>query len=216
MDIELIKDGIVWGIGLSLMTGPILFAILDQSIRHGKRNGLSFSSGIWFSDVLFTTACYFTFDVVSYILTEKVILTYIGPIGVIILFAMGIHQIISGRSDSPSAMDQPVKKGAKRLAWIKGFTMNAFNPFTVLFWIGLVIYYSTGATLNRFDFLLFATSMLITIIALDLAKIALAGAIRKKLRPKNLLMIKVSTGIIFVVSAIVIGVKILIELSKLN
>ncbi len=214
---EFIKDGILLGIGLSLVTGPILFAILDQSIRNGKRAGLSLASGIWVSDIIFTTACFLFYDYLGHAVTRMFILKYIAPIGVVLLLVFGIQQLRSAASDTMEhRINTQLKKGTKRKAWLMGFMMNAFNPFTILFWIGLVIYYSTGVSLTRDNFIHFVIAMMLTIIILDTGKVVLAGSIRKRLNPKTLHYIKVATGWIFVISAVIIALEVFVEVTKLG
>ncbi len=205
------------GIILSIMTGPILFAILDQSIRNGKRAGISFASGIWVSDVLFTIACFVFYDYLGDKISRVFIFKYIAPIGILLLVGFGINQLRSAAKDGINhKINTTLKKGAKRKAWLMGFTMNVFNPFTILFWIGLVIYYSTGVSLTRGNFITFVIAMMITIITLDIGKVVLAGYIRKKLNPKSLHYIKIATGWVFIISAIVIAAEVLIELEKMG
>ncbi len=214
---EFVKDGIIMGVGLSLMTGPIFFAILDQSIRNGKRAGVSLASGIWVSDVLFTTICFLFYDYLGHALTRTFIFKYLAPVGALLLLFFGLSQLRSASQNLPrQSINVNLKKGTKRKAWLMGFLMNAFNPFTILFWIGLVIYFSTGESLSRDGFIRFVLAMMLTIIALDVAKVVLAGTIRRRLNPKTLHYIKVITGWVFVLSAVIIAFEIFVELTNIG
>ena len=52
-NMDALGSGILLGLTLSILTGPILFTIIQTSIEEGFRAGITVASGIWISDLLF-------------------------------------------------------------------------------------------------------------------------------------------------------------------
>ncbi|MEN9414305.1 MAG: hypothetical protein RLZ62_609, partial [Bacteroidota bacterium] len=49
----MLLKGVLLGISLSFMVGPLLFSVVEASIVRGFRAGMAVAAGIWSSDFLF-------------------------------------------------------------------------------------------------------------------------------------------------------------------
>jgi len=138
---EYITKGITAGVVLSFMVGPILIAIVEQSIKNGRRAGLSLASGIWLSDLIFILICFYSLDWITQWSTNERAMLFLGLFGSLVLTGMGLYNLKYYKSDIRNP-EERLKTGTKRLALVKGFTLNTFNPFTLAFWIGISVYFS--------------------------------------------------------------------------
>ena len=59
MVIEPILKGLLLGLILSISIGPVIFAIIKQSLTNGKRSGYAFVAGVSSSDIILLFICNF-------------------------------------------------------------------------------------------------------------------------------------------------------------
>ena len=57
MVIEPILKGLLLGLILSISIGPVIFAIIKQSLTNGKRSGYAFVAGVSSSDIILLFIC---------------------------------------------------------------------------------------------------------------------------------------------------------------
>ncbi|MEY4903913.1 MAG: hypothetical protein RLZZ292_1728, partial [Bacteroidota bacterium] len=55
---HLLLEGTLWGIALSILVGPIFFAVIQAGIERGFRAAIILSTGVWLSDLLYIIAAY--------------------------------------------------------------------------------------------------------------------------------------------------------------
>jgi len=82
--------GLVLGIFLAISVGPVIFAILKQSINNGHKAGYVFVAGISFSDILLVLICNFFTSLFNTALNHK---TFIAVAGSIFLVIMGVYTL---------------------------------------------------------------------------------------------------------------------------
>ena len=84
----------------------------------------------------------------------------------------------------------PEKKyfSAKNYAgfWMKGFLVNTINPFTFIFWLGVISTYVIARKITGTQAFIFLGSILLTIISTDSIKILLAKKIKQKMQSHQL------------------------------
>ncbi len=195
------------GLLLSIMVGPIVFALIQAGIERGFRAGAMIGFGIWISDLIYILFAYFG---ISYLLTilewDGFELT-LGIAGGLVLILTGILTILKkppeiGKSSSIS--------GSYLALWFKGFIINTLNPFTVFFWATVM---TTIVAKNEIDgqgAVFFFGGILGTVITTDALKVLLAKSIRRWLKPKHILWTRRISGIALVVFGIVLMVRVVI------
>lgn len=82
--------GLVLGIFLAISVGPVIFAILKQSINNGHKAGYVFVAGISASDISLVLICNFFTAIFNQALNHK---TFIAIAGSIFLVLMGIYTL---------------------------------------------------------------------------------------------------------------------------
>ena len=68
---DLIFKGIITGLILSIMVGPVFFVLLETSIRKGIKAAVFFDLGVLFNDILYILIAYFFYQQVSTIMEHE-------------------------------------------------------------------------------------------------------------------------------------------------
>ena len=130
---ELIWQGVLYGIGLSFLVGPLLFALIQTSIEEGFRAGWVVGLGIWISDILFVSVAYFFISFVNKIVQWEGLKLTLGIAGGIVLISLGIGSLLSKPPVIKNMKDKAVRQNSYLSLWLKGFLLNTINPFTFIF-----------------------------------------------------------------------------------
>ncbi len=199
---NLILDGLLLGLTLAILLGPIFVALTQTGIQRGVRAGLSVGTGIWISDVLVIVTAYFFIKEIDEIAQNKSFHHWMGWIGGLILIIFGVISLVK----KPKLDEKIPAFNAKSYAgyWTKGFAVNFFNPFTFVFWIGVMTTYVIGKKIDGPDATLLFGSIMFTIIVTDSLKVVLAKLIRKKLKHNHIVLFGKLAGIILITFGLVL------------
>ena len=154
---DVVINGLLFGLLLSILVGPVFFSLIQNSIEKGFKAGFFMAIGIALSDTIYI---FITYLGISKLTNSDSFNIWLGGIGGTIMLIFGISSIV-----------KPVpSKGAKRhhelsTKWFKqitkGFLLNGINPFVLFFWISI----ASKVTLN-FQYSTYqATGFFITLIA---------------------------------------------------
>jgi len=203
-----IIKGLILGLLLSISVGPIIFAIIKQSINNGHKAGYFFVAGVSASDITFIIVCNFFTTLFTKALNYS---TEIAVTGSIFLVAVGIYTLFFKKVITDEGSNLVEKKFRKREyagIFISGYLMNILNPGALLFWFAwtAVIIGDAASTPNptEYKFTVFIVCLLFVLLT-DIAKVAVAGKLRSKLTPKNLHFINILSGIILIGFGIALG-----------
>jgi threonine/homoserine/homoserine lactone efflux protein len=199
---NLILDGLLLGLTLAILLGPIFVALTQTGIQRGVRAGLSVGTGIWISDILVIVTAYFFIKEIDEIAQNKSFHHWMGWIGGLILIIFGIISLVK----KPKLDEKIPAFNAKSYAgyWTKGFAVNFFNPFTFVFWISVMTTYVIGKKIDGPDATLLFGSIMFTIIVTDSLKVVLAKLIRKKLKHNHVVLFGKLAGIILITFGLVL------------
>ncbi len=201
-------DAFLKGLAISLLlvfsVGPVIFAIIKQSINHGRRGGFTFVIGVWISDIIWIVLSNSFSEVVKTLLDFKV---PIGIGGSLFLIGMGVYYAFI-KKIAPRKLQEPTniagdvitpagKKTNYLAIFSSGFLINTLNPGVISFWVIMAASLaSVYSFMNRI--IIFSTCLLINMLA-DVAKVLGAGIIGKKLSDRNILLINRISGILYLV-----------------
>lgn len=211
---DLIWDGIKFGLALSILVGPLLFALIQTSIEEGFRAGWMVGLGIWISDLVFIAITYYSLSLMAELTKWDGLELTIGIIGGIILILFGIGSLLSKPPDIESMENKAVRQKPYISLWLKGFLLNTINPFTFFFWIGVSGLVFTNKNPSETDAFYFYGGMIGTLVVTDTVKVALAKLIRRWLKPKNILWLRRVVGIAFIIFGIVLFVRVCVFPTK--
>jgi threonine/homoserine/homoserine lactone efflux protein len=215
-------EGFLFGLTLAVMTGPILFALLQAGIEYGFRAGMMVALGIFLSDVLFVVAVYFGLNYIQAMVKMDGFNLTLGIAGGIALILIGLGTYFSKPPLMPSddffsekeiqedLEEIPNKKNFSYFKLLlKGFVINTLNPFTFFFWGVIAAGKLAESGFSENEFFLFFGAILFVIIASDTLKVSLAKMIRKYMKPKNILLVRKISGIAFVIFGIILIVRVM-------
>lgn len=189
---QFVIEGLLFGLTLSILLGPIFIAITQSSIEKGYKAGLAVGIGIWVSDLLFIVLTYEFIHRISHIVNGEFFQLSMGIIGGLVLIGFGLYTIFSKVKEIASSEIA----GAKNYLqfFTKGFLVNTVNPFTFIFWISVISTYVLARDITGWQSLQFLVSILVVIIITDSLKIFLAQLLRQYLQGVHLLWINRIAG----------------------
>jgi len=197
-----ILKGLLLGVILSISIGPVIFAILKQSLTNGRTAGSVFVFGVSASDITLLTICNVFTELFTMVLSHK---SAVAMIGAGFLLLMGLYTLLFKKISLESIQDDKDKQMRKRDLigiFVSGYLMNTLNPNVFLFWFAWTAAIETTAagTTNPilYKLLVFGTCLLFVLLS-DLAKVYLAGALRPKLTEKALVWVNRISGIIILI-----------------
>jgi threonine/homoserine/homoserine lactone efflux protein len=198
---EALLKGIVSGITVSFLIGPIFFALVELTISKGWRSGLFYIFGVLISDVVLiyaveTILIQFSFDNIK---------SHVGLVGGILLIIFGMVTFFAKASTQATNITN-----IKTLfqSFLKGVTINIFNPFVTIWWITMY----TTISINYISItnkIFFYFGVLIMVFLFDLLKMRFAYYLKQHLTLNKLLIVKKVVGVCLFIFGVVMIVKVI-------
>ncbi|TDO29299.1 LysE family translocator [Sediminibacterium goheungense] len=196
-----LMKGLILGLILSISVGPVIFAIIKQSINNGHKAGYVFVAGVSASDITLVMVCNFFTGLFNTALSYK---NTIAIAGSIFLIAVGVYTLFFKKvqvDEENKLLTKTFRKRDYAGIFLSGYFMNMLNPGVFLFWFAwttLIMADSQTATHpGEYRFIVFTTCLLFVLLA-DIAKVVLAGKLRSRLNAKNLRFINKLSGLILI------------------
>lgn len=173
--------GYLLGLALIVLVGPVVFTLLQITLQHGVKAGLTVAWGIFMSDVIAVLLCAFG---AAQFLDDPTYFFYFGLLGGVLLISFGIYYLLI----SPKALDRKVvlnKTDYFSFFW-KGFLVNFVNPFVFLVWLGIIGVATSTYGFNQ-NLAWYMAGALLGILTTDSIKAIFANRIQPLLNPAFLL-----------------------------
>jgi threonine/homoserine/homoserine lactone efflux protein len=204
----MLTQGIILGLSLSVLVGPLIVALLDASIRQGFRAGMAVGGGIWLSDALFIISTYYGLYYITQVTEWPGFATTLGWGGGVVLLLFGAGALYgAGKSKMLATTELPPLKRSYLKWGLKGFLINTLNPFTVFFWMGVASTILAKPTFDPTDASLFYGGLFGTIVLTDSVKVGLAKLIRRRLTPHFVRRMQQASGIALIIFGIVLIIR---------
>lgn len=194
---EAILLGMGAGLISSFLTGPVFFAMIKTSIERGFKAGFSLAVGVIFSDVILIGLVLFGSQFLEY---QESFDKYVGIIGGIFLFAVGIYYLFA--KVSINYEENKLVKVSKRGYLLKGFLMCILTPSTLMFWIIVTNIISIKLN-NMFNekLLCFIIAMA-TQLTIDGLKSYYSSKLRYRIKESSLIKLNKIAGVIIILFAV--------------
>lgn len=192
-----ILEGIVLGLTLTILLGPIFIALTQTSIEYGARAGITVGLGIWISDFLIIGGCYFFINQLRFLEGNHAFKFWMGLIGGLVLIVFGFAAFLKKVEFSKNPKPFTASNYFGFLS--KGFLVNTINPFTFFFWITVISTYIIGRGIDHNHGILFLSSIMMTIVITDTIKVILAKMIRKSLTENHVMLFSKVAGVALVI-----------------
>jgi len=198
--------GLLLGLILSISLGPVIFAIIKQSLTNGRRAGYIFVAGVSSSDILLIFIANVFTSIFLLVLDHKAV---IAMAGAGFLLMLGLYTLLFKKiqlDTEDTENDKVFRKRDYLGIYASGFLINTLNPSVFLFWFAWTAAIGTSAdeTNNPISYklIVFGTCLGFLLLS-DLLKVALASRLRPSLTEKNLIWVnRISAIIILVFSAV--------------
>jgi threonine/homoserine/homoserine lactone efflux protein len=208
---QTIFEGAILGLTLSLLFGfgQAMVAEIQTSILRGFWAAVLLAFGVFLSDALLVALGFL--GAVQIFENNK---TLLGLIGGVILIIFGIVTYrrpvkITVDNDNPDfRKDEP----HFTTYILKGFFINITNPFVWIFWMGIVVGFTTSYKADVLMLVAFFLSALGVVFLFDILKIFSAYKIKKYLQTHNIVWINRIAGVGLVVFGIYLVIRTYLEI----
>ncbi len=191
--IQALLEGVGMGLVLSLMVGPVFFALITASMEQGFRYASVLALGILVSDLIYVGITYWG---VSFLTASPKIETSLGYVGGIILVGFGIRFFGKKDASRPNSGGLTLPTAKKRTAFAKGFGINGINPFVMLFWISIASLVTLKSTWDEYDVITYYFGLLFTVFGIDLLKAFIAGKLTHLMTSRFRMIMNRGVGIL--------------------
>jgi threonine/homoserine/homoserine lactone efflux protein len=197
-----ILKGLLLGLLLSISIGPVIFAIIKQSLTNGHKAGYAFVAGVSASDISLLFVCNVFTSLFTIVLSHKNIIS-LGGAGFLLL--LGLYTLFFKKISLAPIGDEKEKNMRKRDlvgVFVSGYLMNTLNPSVFLFWFAWTAAIGNAAADSNnpvvYKLLVFGTCLAFVLLS-DLAKVVLAGILRPRLTEKTMIWINRVAGLIILI-----------------
>jgi len=199
---NVVIQGILLGLVLSTLIGPIFFVIIETSLKDGIRSAFFLDLGVILSDVFyllvyFILIIYFGVDLKGFRESDYLYLLYlIGGVMFVSLSLIKIFKIkVKDTHSSPSEVEIKEKNTFKLVA--TGFLLNVINPGVMVYWLLAAIYAISQFGENYGNIMAYFGITLAVYFSIDILKIYTARQFKKLSQPKNLKIMNFVVGSIY-------------------
>lgn len=201
-----ISSGILLGVIISFLIGPVFFGLIQTSIRQGLGRAMIYEIGTILSDTIILFLCYLG---LAKILAGDSYRHAIGIAGAILLFGMGLYPLVFKKKKKPAEQGvEPIDDKSHPFALIlKSFLLNTINPSVILFWIFQVSLAVSNFGGKQGIIITHFIAVLSTMILFDFLKAFGANKIKKYLRPRTFDLIAKVEGVLLIIFSVVILVR---------
>jgi len=189
-----IFEGIILGLTLAIFFGfgPALVALIQTSIHRGLWPAFQLAFGVLLSDAVLVTLGFL--GAVRIFNEFKAELGFLGGI-ILVLFGIVTYRR-KVKLDVEGNNNTLKNDGPGFFTYVfKGFLINFTNPFIWLFWMGVVVGFTTNYEGDEFLLISFFASALGTVFIMDLLKSFSAFQIKRYIQTHNIIWINRFAGV---------------------
>lgn len=206
---DIVVKGIVSGIVLAFLIGPVFFTIIQTSIERGFSKGVLVAIGVSVSDAGYILLAYLG---LSQVIADESMEVYLGYTGGIVLLSFGIYYLFFKNKKLTFHPADPPKQAGLFRYLAKGFIINGISPMVLVFWIGTV-----GLATSEFGYTttmqasIYFSTIVATVFATDVVKAKLADKLRVLITARFIRILNITLGIVF----IGFGIRLLLYADKI-
>jgi threonine/homoserine/homoserine lactone efflux protein len=196
---DIVLNGIVSGIVLAFLIGPVFFTILQTSIERGFWSGVFVAIGVSLSDAVYILVSYL--GLIQFIEADS-FRHYLAYGGGSILLAFGVYYLFIKSKHLTHYDPERIHTRSWFRLLAKGFIINGLSPMVLFFWLATVSLATTrlGYTASN-DVLIFFGSIVCTVFITDIIKAKLADKLRMLVTPRLIRIMNIVLGLVLVAFA---------------
>jgi len=206
---EPVIKGILAGLAYGLLLGPLFFVSLKVTLNQGWRNGVALVGGAFTSDTVLVAGGWWSASRLAAFAKQEMFQSGFGLLSGLILLGFGVSAVWPKKIKTPLNGAETVP-GKRRYSFLQGFLINMSNPSNWLFWLSLAtVVKAEGIAESGHYAENFLITTLVVVFATDLAKVFMAHKIGQRLKPgvpekivrvAGVILIAVSSWILFKVA----------------
>lgn len=199
--IEIITAGIVLGVTLAFMVGPVFLLLIEISLTKGVGKAIVFDLGVLLADIIFIVLVGFGSTFIQQINN----VSWVFAIGGILIIGYGIYNIYNAKRKRKNIDQQahlPQITGSNALYLIKGFFLNFMNVGVLAYWLTTTVTLRAAIQGSANETALlwaYFTSTVAAYFATDLVKVFMAQRLKARLTTEVLIKIERTVGFILIV-----------------
>ena len=176
---QAIFQGVLLGLLLSVLIGPVFFLLIQTSITRGFKPALFLNIGVFCSDLFCVLVAHSFASLIAKQIHGHMEVYLVGGIA---LFVFGLFKFFKHKQDKKLS---EVKETIPHLLILKGFFINIINPSLVMFWIGASTF-AISTFENNTLIAAYFISALTVVITVDISKIYLAHSFKHTFTEKRM------------------------------
>lgn len=194
---EIVLKGVISGIVLAFLIGPVFFTLLQTSIERGFGSGVLVAVGVSLSDAFYITLTYLG---VYQLFDNGNFREYLAYFGGIVLLLFGVYYLLVKSKKLYSFDPAKVQVNNPWKLIGKGFIINGLSPMVLIFWLGTV-----GVATTKLGYstpvkaIPFFTAIVSTVFITDVIKAKAADKLRRLLTPKFIRNLNIVLGFVFII-----------------
>lgn len=187
-------EGTILGLSLAVLFGfgPAFFALIQTGIYRGFLPGMLLAFGIFLNDLLIVTLSLLG---ATSIFSGIENFTIIGIIGGFLLIIFGVVTYRKKSEVEDPENNIEVKSPHPLVYIVKGFLLNAVNPFVWIFWISIILGITAKFNADTSKLIIFFSGTLSVVIITDIIKTYAASQFKRFVTDKFLILINKVAGI---------------------
>lgn len=191
---EVILNGVLSGIVLAFLIGPVFFTILQTSIERGFGSGALVAVGVSLSDAFYISLTYMG---IYQLFDRGSFREYLAYFGGIVLLLFGIYYLFIKSRRLIQYDPERVRMNNPWKLVGKGFIINGLSPMVLIFWLGTV-----GLATTKLGYstpqkaIPFFASIVSTVLVTDVVKAKLADKLRRLLTPTFIRRLNLVLGLV--------------------
>ncbi len=188
-------EGFSVGLLLSVLVGPVFFALIQASLTNGFRNAAALATGILISDLIYVLVTFFGIKIIAGFESFEL---FLGLGGGLILIGFGLSSIFKKKTFRPNSGGIELPRQKKRSAFAKGFGINGVNPFVLLFWISIASLVNLKESFTESDYFAYYGGILGTVFIIDLLKAFIAKQLSPLVTDRTLYWLNKLVGVLMI------------------
>lgn len=189
---EAIVKGVVSGLVLAVLVGPVFFTLIQTSIERGFKSGFYVAIGISLSDALCIVVAYLGISLIN----SPGFRIYLSYFGGAILLGFGIYYLFIKSRKPVNYNPEHIEERSPIRLMAKGFVINGFNPMVLFFWITTMgVATALGYTSPGMAAIFFG-SIVITVFVTDVIKAKLSDKLRVLLTARTMKIMNLLVGLV--------------------
>jgi threonine/homoserine/homoserine lactone efflux protein len=203
LSVVLLGEGLLTGITLTAMLGPVTMVILRYGMQVNRTAGVWTAIGTWVSDFVFIAGTFWMTASLEDWTQQQQIRKWIYLVCGIGLVIIGIMMVRTKRNGI--LQKDEITTASYTQAFASGFLINSLSPFTLFFWIGLAVFLH----LQSENPIWYYAGLMLSLAVGDFAKAWLAPKLTAWIKEKYVYWIQVMAGAVIGLTGIyLIGIGI--------